>query len=273
MKKRAVFQFVLLVLICSLFSSCGGQAAKKEKAIKLVAELDKIETKIILGFENNLSKEDLLDLISQLEHPSSLYIEGKKYGIIEDKFRQPNESYFGHYNEYYTELRDAYRFIVMNNMTIQERITDLTKKDALKNEKEQITISQPAEINNEKAPIDPTELISNEKDIAEDVKSGALDQVKNFIGLYIKQNDDGSTFMYKLNKNNEQFEVVYQDNVTGNVRIENYDVFDYESKSRKLKIRSRKDATKTVITFRPRLNSPNTFDLLDENNILYEFMN
>jgi hypothetical protein len=264
--------FIILTII-GLFVpySCGeSHARKEEKANQLVAELDKVETKIILGIENKMPKEKLLDLIGQLEHPSSLYIKGKKYGIIEDKWKDPEDEFFGHFNEYYSQLRTAYKYIVMNDLSIKERLLELANKTTKNNRNKKPSIenkqSQENDFGNQESSI-----LGNSEQVGE-VSKKSTDQLKRFVGLYVKQSEDGSIYMYKLSQRESGFEMIYQDNVTGNVVIENFIVTTFVAKTNTINLKSLKDGSLTKVKFKQKENVANSFNLIDEKNVVFEYM-
>lgn len=268
---------IYLIFTVLILSSCGGNSSKKD--MHLVAELDKIETKIILGIEKQLPKEELLDLVNQLEHNSTGFITGKKYGIIEDRFYRPNDSYFGRYNEYYTELRDAYRFLILNDLTIKQRIGGLKNESKKKEKKAQSKVKEKdSGVDENKENKKETEFSENKTELTKsspstiENKTNKIKALQRHVGLYINQDDDGGTLMYRIINKNNLYEVVYQDNVTGNVRIENYDVLEFNEKTKKVKIKSQKDQTVEIIYFKSNPKSSAVFDVIDSKNRVYELI-
>lgn len=268
---------IYLIFTVLILSSCGGNSSKKD--MQLVAEMDKIETKIILGIEKQLPKEELLDLVNQLEHNSTGFITGKKYGIIEDRFYRPNDSYFGRYNEYYTELRDAYRFLILNDLTIKQRIGGLKNESKKEEKKAQSKVKEKdSGVDENKENKKETEFSENKTELTKsspstiENKTNKIKALQRHVGLYINQDDDGGTLMYRIINKNNLYEVVYQDNVTGNVRIENYDVLEFNEKTKKVKIKSQKDQTVEIIYFKSNPKSSAVFDVIDSKNRVYELI-
>jgi hypothetical protein len=268
-KNNNFFLAFLILFGSTIIYSCGESHAKKEEnAYQLVVELDKLESEIILGIENKASKEDLLYLIDQLQHPSSLYIKGKKYGIIENKWQMPDDEFHGHFNEYYSELRTAYKYIVVNNLSVKDRLFELDKKNKKTNQKKNKISAQKQDKGTEGQ---DKSISGNSEQLGESSKKN-IDQLKRFVGLYVKQSGDGGVYMYKLSQRESEFEMIYQDNVTGNVVIENFIVTSFITKTNTINLKSLNDGRFLKLKFKNRINETHVHDMVDENNNLYEFM-
>jgi len=96
-----------------------------------------------------------------------------------------------------------------------------------------------------------------------------------YLGLYIFQSSDGSTQFYKFIKDPEKkvVNILYQDNLSGEIKIENYKLENFNDSSGEAVLQNKKDTKDTKkIFFRKDPESDNGFKLMDSKGVVYTFV-
>jgi hypothetical protein len=135
-----------------------------QSSINQSEELEKIESKIMLGINAGENKEKLLELVDQLKHDDAEnYIHGRKMGIIKASYGYaPENEFHGKYSEYWTAKREAFKEIILSGKKIEEFMNSV-KKDAGNNFNNNAAKSEETSDNNNSENIEsqPTSMIDD----------------------------------------------------------------------------------------------------------------
>ncbi len=243
MKSKLLFASVLFLWFlssCKYFNS-ADPAEKNLELQKL--EID-IQRKISEGDKNGA-----FDLLKELVHPSSeQWMEKQKQTAMEQVINGGNQYYT--YNEWWSQRREEFQKQILAMETTSDTSTIDTG-----------TLSTDTN-----SAITEKTSQSEEAVVAEPVKISA-----NYLGLYVLQFANGNTKFYKFFKDaSGNIGVVYQDNVSGNVRVENYVLRSFNESSKKVVLESKKNSGSFVnVRFVTDQESENGFKLLDSDGSSY----
>jgi hypothetical protein len=96
---------------------------------------------------------------------------------------------------------------------------------------------------------------------------------KEFLGMYVYQLENGSTRFYKvLNDSEKGVRIIFQDNVDGNVRIENYALKGFDASSRNIIMESVKSGAQIRLRFVPDSEGENGLAVVDEDGYRHTFV-
>lgn len=130
------YVLVALIFICGVLFfkyvvRSNDSSASEQTSIQKNSELEVIENKIIIGLDGERNKEELLTLVAQLNHTDAdNFIDGKNQGIIASEIHGPDDSFFGTYAEYWTGLREGYKEIISQGITIEEYKNELRSRQS-----------------------------------------------------------------------------------------------------------------------------------------------
>lgn len=234
---------ILIFALFFLFSSCSTSGDDPEaKNVELQTLEIEIYSKIQQG-----DKEGAFDLLKKLNHPSNKEWEEKQEMDDWNLFLKKRYTY----NEWWSERRESLRIEI-------EKINNKPKNNS-QNKKNTSYDSKSSKEENTKV----------KKEIDKAIKVPI-----RYLGLYVFQYENGSTQFYKLFKDaNNVYSAVYQDNISGNVRIENYIVKDFDDKTGEIKLQSKKDKRSiTELLFVKDFESDNGFKLVDKEGLTYNYI-
>jgi hypothetical protein len=243
MKSKLFFASVLFLWFlssCKYFNSVDP-AEKNLELQKL--EID-IQRKISEGDKNGA-----LYLLKELVHPSpEQWIEKQKQTDM-DQFINGGNQYYT-YNEWWSKRREEFQKQILAMETRSDRATidtGILSTDSLS------TITEDTSQTEEAVVAEPVQLSAN------------------YLGLYVMQFANGSTKFYKFFKDaSGNTGVVYQDNVAGNVRVENYVLRSFNENSMEVVLESKKNSGSFVnVRFVADQESENGFKLLDSDGSSY----
>lgn len=107
----------------------SDSSVSEQTSIQKNSELEAIENKIIIGLDGPRNKAELLSLVAELNHTDSdNFIQGKKQGIVASEIHGPDDTFFGTYAEYWTGLREGYKEIITQGITIEAYKNELRSK-------------------------------------------------------------------------------------------------------------------------------------------------
>jgi hypothetical protein len=246
MKSKLFFAFVFL--FCFL-SSCNyiNSIDPAEKNVELQKlEID-IQRKISEGDKNGA-----LDLLKELVHPSSEQWTEKQKQTGMNHFLNGGNQYYT-YNEWWSQRREELQKQILSMETTYVKInidTLSTSTDSLS------TIIEDTSQYEEEEVTEPVQLPAN------------------YLGLYVIQFANGSTKFYKFFKDASGVPgVVYQDNVSGNVRVENYVLRSFNESTKEVGLESKKNSGSFVnVRFVTDQESVNGFKLLDSDGATYSLV-
>jgi hypothetical protein len=98
---------------------------------------------------------------------------------------------------------------------------------------------------------------------------------KNYLGLYVFQSTDGNTRFYKFIENPADgiVTVLYQDNLSGTVKIENYSLKKFTETTGEAVLENSKNADGIIkVFFRKEPESSNGYKLMDSDGIQFTFV-
>ena len=164
---------VVLILLISLFSYSryvhGAHGREQEAAIELNAELEKTEMELITGINNKKPSNELLELVTKLQHNNiNDFIDGKKYGIIKSDGMSksgPDDLFFGTYSEYWSGMREAYKEIITKGISIDDYLIEINKEKGNSIPKEQTSQENKS---NENAPTSSNAIENEDSETTED---------------------------------------------------------------------------------------------------------
>ena len=123
--------FICGVLFFKYVVRSNDSSSSEQTSIQKNSELEVIENKIIIGLDGERNKEELLNLVAQLNHTDAdNFIDGKNQGIIASEIHGPDDSFFGTYAEYWTGLREGYKEIISQGITIEEYKNELRSRQS-----------------------------------------------------------------------------------------------------------------------------------------------
>lgn len=238
------FLFACFLSSCKYFNTVDPE----EKNVELQKlEID-IQRKISDGDKNGA-----LDLLKELVHPSSeQWIEKQKQTDM-DHFMNGGNQYYT-YNEWWSERREQLQkeISLMDNSTF--------KKDSSSSSRDELS--------------DENTILNSGSIGNETVASESKDLPANLIGLYVMQFANGSTKFYKFFKDAKGITgVVYQDNVSGNVRVENYMLQSFNESTNEVILESKKNpGSLSKVRFMQEQESENGFKLMDSEGATYSLV-
>lgn len=253
-------RLIILTIISFVIISCNIGNSKLDEAEKLSNELDSIENLIIIGIENKDSKQNLLELASKLKHPSDLIISRKLYGIIPNHNGSANDNYYGTFMNYYDDLSNSYKQIIIRDLSINQWIV-LNQKKTIKNSK-----NQPKEVDTSSLFLDRktnSDLVQPKVKVADIVK---------YAGVYSKEGKDGVSYVYKIFELDGKIEIIYQDNSSGSLTASKFVLKQFDQNQKKLVLTNLDNKATKNISFKESVNSANGFELVDMDGTIYEFI-
>jgi hypothetical protein len=235
-----IILFTLTWSLIFLFIYIINLGKKKDEAISIELE---IKSERLLSLISKNEFEEAQSMLSEIVHPST---ENSPYKTGTNFFNEKILTY----NEYWSSKRDELRKLID-----EKRISLKTENKKFSDDNQNLSKSKPQDIFEEKT-----------QDLPEVNFDG-------FIGLYIYQINGGTKF-YKFTKGNDStINIIYQDNISGNVRIENYNLDSFLSSSGIAILQSKKNPSdKIKINFKPSSESKNGFTLVDQNSLEYKFV-
>jgi hypothetical protein len=96
----------------------------------------------------------------------------------------------------------------------------------------------------------------------------------DLMGLYVYQFDNGATKFYKFSVNdNKEINILYQDNVTGNVKVINYLLESFDENSKEVILKDKTDLKKeSKVYFIKDFKSESGYKLIDSEGFNYQFV-
>lgn len=225
---------------------------KKDDVKNKNLELEKLEIEIYEKIEIG-DKNGAFELLKDLAHSSTEKSTNiKEESIFGDKYYT--------YNEYWAEKRAELKKL------ISEMKHTPIKKSMESNLENNLTEEENETNDNEEISNNINETTTNE--IKVDIPS-------ELIGLYVLQYDDGSTKFYKIFKDSKgEYNVVYQDNVAGNVKVENFNITNYNDLKKEIKLNSKKNPNFSIsLRFLLDKNNPNDYKVIDNIGDVYTEVN
>jgi hypothetical protein len=236
--------FIFIFVLIYLFSSCSNTEDPTAKNV----ELQSLEIEIFSKIDEG-DKAGALNLLKNLSHPSDKEWKEKQKLDAWDHFLEGGNKYYT-YNEWWSERRESLRIEI-------GKIND--SKNTSSNKKS----------NSSELEYSIDETVYDDKQI-----NSKVEVPINYIGLYVFQYENGSTQFYKIFKDTDNvFSSIYQDNISGNVRIENYVVEAFDETTGKIKLKSKKDKKSIVeLKFSVDSESSNGLKLVDVRGLVYSYV-
>ncbi len=235
-----IFFSMLVVVIFSCNSASTGDPQTKH------ADLQKLEIDIIKKI-NEGDNNAALDLLKDLVHPSS-----ESYECAEN-IRKKFDCYS--YDEWWTERREYLQEQILGG---NGTLDGISNNSAASN-------SEMGSLGGEN-----TDSLVN-SDISESEKTNLPD---NYIGLYVFQFSNGNTKFFKFFKDSKgEMGVVYQDNVSGNVRVENYMIQAFNETTKDVTLESKKNPGALVnLRFATDQDSDNGLKIVDAEGTIFSLV-
>ena len=236
--------YVVFISLFGLYSCSDPKPGNGETPDDINGKLVKIENDIYIAI-NEGNKKKALDLVGQLNHPSSEVWDSKS-----DFFK----SYT--YNEWWNVRRES----------IRKEIFDM--KEVTKDKK---LAQEQTEVNQH--PISSEQSPSNSPGTQEAVNLTNVTLNERYLGLYAHESADGNQ-IFKFSKNNStnELNIIHQDNISGQVKIENYIFKSFNEEKGQLDLENKKSQENITIFFKSEPQSTNGFKLLDNHGNFYEFV-
>jgi len=236
--KKLILLSVFLFVAFFGFLSCSDSGESPEK---INIKLQKIENDLYILI-NNGDQKKALELVGSLTHASTDDWEQREK--IDTIFGVGMFGGYYSYNEWWNERREKLRTEIMNmnNFDKHER-----KEEA--------------------APKTPS---TSNIHVNRNVK---LDS--RYHGLYVFQSESGNTHFFKFinDQANDGINILYQDNLSGEVKIENYKLKKFNDSSGEAVLQNKKDTKDTKkVFFRKDPESDNGFKLMDSKGVVYTFV-
>ena len=230
---------ILFILVIVLFSACSNS----EDPAAINVELQSLEIEIYAKIDQR-DKAGALNLLKNLSHPSAKEWKEKRKMDVWEYFKKGGNQYYT-YNEWWSERRESLRKEI-------EKLKSHPRKTS--KDKESKSIQNHS---------------TNEEKINRNIEMPI-----RYLGLYVFQYENGSTQFYKIFKNQDNvFSAIYQDNISGNVRIENYIVKDFDETTGEIKLQSKKDnRSNSELKFLKDAESDNGFKLIDIKGLEYSYV-
>ena len=245
-----LFRFLLLISFFGLYSCSSGDAdsenSKTPDAIN--SKLVKIENDIYIAMSAGDTKKALV-MVGQLNHPSDVKWSSKS-NLFKWKFYT--------YNEWWNERRESLRKEILDMAALNK-----SKKSSQENKvkDQQTSLDQPN--TDSMAPLG-TEM------------NGASSFSERYYGLYTFQSANGDTqqlFKFSKNSISNDVNIIYQDNIGGNAKIETYIVKSFREDTGELLLESKKENKEIVTIFlKSDSKSANGFKLVDFQGNSYDFV-
>jgi hypothetical protein len=161
----------------------------------------------------------------------------------------------GSYSTYFTELRNAYRDLVLNGTKRGASVSDKIESRSMVS-LDALSVDTSSGRNNR--------LDSEKKKVENPPVKVSNDILRKYIGMYINNREDGVSAFYKITESySGDIEVTYQDNEAGDVRAFSYTVVDFSAKAGKVILREFRSGKQKELHFRNSKSSSGLFDLLD----------
>ncbi len=238
-------RYIIIFYLFIFYSSC---TTSEDPSVKNV-ELQSLEIDIYTKIEQG-DKSGALDLLKNLTHPSVKEWKEKRKMDDWEHFLNGGNQYYT-YNEWWSVRRDSLRNEI-------GKINNNGKNSSSNKESTSLELYSSSEAN-----------MNNEKQIER-----AAEVPIRYLGLYVFQYENGSTQFYKIFKaENDLYSAIYQDNISGNVRIENYIVQTFDEITGEIKLQSKKDKRSiTELKFLIDSESNNGFKLIDIQGLTYSYV-
>ena len=242
-----------LILLFSFFIFCFSSCNSFKTPGEINTDLEKIENEIYVLISEG-KKSEAIKLVGKLTHPSGLISdhEIKNSG----KFGFANEKYT--YNEYWNKRKEELR-LEINKMGENKLVPNFNKIQSDNNSKSEIVAN----------PLD-----NQIRDETNNLESKIILNNK-YLGLYIFQSENGSTQFYKFiqNTSDNTTKVLYQDNINGNINIENFSIISFNEANLSLTVESKKNKAKIIkLLFKRDVASDNGYKLIDNDGVVYSFV-
>ncbi len=233
-------------LIASLSKSTADFDNSDNKTSDINMELIRLENEVYIQISKG-DKDKALELVGYLVHPSTDEWKSKEKVEKLVGFDMSFEYYT--YSEWWSKQREELRKEIMNMNIKSTKVNRIHEKA-----KTEITPSSATS----KAPDNDTKLYLKD----------------NILGMYVKQHINGGTMFFKFSKASaNRLNVLYQDNMGGNIRIENYSMKSFDEKSGTLTLKSKKNEREIIkVYFKRDPESENGFMLLDNKGLIYNFV-
>lgn len=210
----------------------------------------------------------------QTEHKRLLEIEN-------DFIRQVG--YYGDFEEAYmilTKIRWQYIPYTEEEKTIVEEYKKIweEKRLELSNKLEILKLEKQG------AKANISSSLSSEQSLGEDGLNpassvdtlGAKDVFNNrLLGLYVLQFENGNSKYFKFSKKAEDnsINIIYQDNTSGNVKIDVFSIRHYDESTNDVVLQNIKNTSEAVkVSFKSDPESTNSFKLIDSEGLTYSFV-
>jgi hypothetical protein len=230
---------ILFISVFVLFNSCSNS----EDPSAINVELQSLEIEIYAKIDQG-DKAGALNLLKNLSHPSDKEWKEKRKMDDWEYFKKGGNQYYT-YNEWWSERREYLRKEI-------EKVKSHHRKTSTDKESKSIQNHS-----------------TNEEKI-----NRIIEIPIRYLGLYVFQYENGSTQFYKIFKDSDNiFSAIYQDNISGNIRIENYIVKDFDQTTGEIKLQSKKDNRSiSELKFLKDSESENGFKLIDIKGLEYSYV-
>ena len=246
-----LFRFFLLISFFGLYScsSVDSDSENSKTPDAINSKLVKIENDIYIAMSAGDTKKALV-MVGQLNHPSDVKWSSKS-NLFKWKFYT--------YNEWWNERRESLRKEILDMAALNK-----SKKSSQENKVNNQQTTSSDQPNTDSGALQGTEM------------KGTLSFSDRYYGLYTFQSANGDTQqLYKFSKNssNNDVNIIYQDNIGGNAKIETYIVKSFREDTGELLLESKKDNKEIVaIFFKSDSKSANGFKLVDAQGNSYDFV-
>jgi hypothetical protein len=256
-------------LISDTSSTYVPEYMKQEKLDnELNLKCEEIENKVYLAISKG-DKNKALELLINLNHPSK--------ESSEHHFKEGDRV---SYNEYWNKKKVELRFEI--NKMVESKPFSETKTNQIK------TVNSSKKTNSKnklKSDVAEKKHIldipnNDQSTLREEKKSEPIAVIdysyfERYLGIYSIQYDNGNTRMFKfsMNSSNSNLNILYQDNISGNSKIEIYKLLNFDQSTGRIVLESKNNSNeKTRLYLKTDSESKNGYKLVDENSVEYTFL-
>ena len=259
LKGKLFIFYIVTVLIFGIKFLISGKSIENMFEIPLTSDesinlkCEKIENEVYIAISEG-NKAKALKLVGELNHPSGFPSDHEiknsgKLGLSNDRYT---------YNEYWNKRKEELR-LEINKMGENKSPPNTKTSQSDSNSKSEIVSTHPdAELRQETNNLESKIILNNK-----------------YLGLYIFQSENGSTQFYKFiqNTSDNTTKVLYQDNINGNINIENFSINSFNEANLSLTVESKKNKAKIIkLLFKRDVASDNGYKLIDNDGIVYSFV-